>query len=245
MILKDFEIIKIEALGLHHYRIRLFAPGLTSIAKPGQFLHIRINDGIDPLLRRPFSIHRIVDDGVEILFRVVGKGTRLLSKKRVGERLNLLGPLGNGFRIREDKGVVLVAGGIGIAPLFFLAEKLTKSKHPLTLLIGAKTKGEILCEDELRGLGVDVRIATEDGSYGNRGLVTDLLHTLHPTHIYACGPVSMLKKVTEFAKWNGISCQVSLETRMGCGVGACLGCAVKIGSSYKYVCRDGPVFEGV
>lgn len=245
MLLKTLRIVKKESLGPSYYRIGFEAPEIARLAHPGQFLHIRINEGIDPLLRRPFSIHRVEDGRVDILFKVIGKGTELLSKKRVGEELDVLGPLGNGFRIREGRNVFLVAGGIGIAPLFFLAQELIKSRSLPTIFIGAKTYEEILCEDELRGMGVEVGVATEDGSCGHHGLVNDLLLGLHPTSIYACGPLKMLVEVTRFAKKEGVFFQVSLETRMGCGVGACLGCAMKVGSSYRYVCRDGPVFEGV
>ena len=183
-----------------------------------------------------------------------------------GGAVGIIGPLGNGFNIDigrrrgKDKRVILVAGGNGVAPLLFLAEKLSsgspvRQSAGLTALIGGRSTGHVLCEKEFRETGAKVLVATEDGSRGHKGLVTDLLknelnrHTGTPAHrhttIYACGPTGMLKVVAGIAQNNRIPCQVSLEERMACGVGVCLGCPVKVKThcEYKMVCKDGPVFD--
>jgi dihydroorotate dehydrogenase electron transfer subunit len=242
---------------------------------PGEFFMVKVGTDSEPLLRRPLSLHRIISgDTLQFLYRVKGKGTGLLSKKMAGEKLDILGPLGKGFLISSDmKEAILVAGGIGIAPLFSLAEELKNKEISVKFIIGGKSKKDILCEDELRSIGLKIYVSTEDGSYGKRGLVTELLEDYLTTHdsrlttnIYACGPKPMLKKVSEIAGTYSCKCHVSLEERMACGVGACLGCAVriKVHSSqftvqrkktkdsrltthdsrlYKMVCKDGPVFN--
>lgn len=242
----------------------LDAPAIAGDAEPGQFIHIRVNDGTEPLLRRPFGVHKVNSKSFEILYEVVGKGTGILSKKRAGEYLDVIGPLGNGFNYRTGRPAILVAGGMGTAPLVFLAEKL-KGIESL-VLIGAKTKEYITCEKEFCKLGCDVKTATDDGSKGFRGKVTDLLRDVlrksaitqelnNSITLYACGPHAMLKEVAQIAHKNKIPCQVSLEELFACGVGACLGCAVKvrqrtngltnqrIDGTYKLVCKDGPVFD--
>jgi dihydroorotate dehydrogenase electron transfer subunit len=251
MIQTKARILVNDKIAPEYYKMALSSPELAKTAKPGQFVHIRVTDGYEPLLRRPFSIHSIKNnDIIEILYRVVGKGTTLLSEKHVGKELDILGPLGNGFKIyKENMKIVLIAGGAGIAPLFFLTQRLIHYSQNIIVLIGAKSKELILCEQEFKDLGTDVRIATEDGSYGYDGIVTDLLHSLHTTStlFYACGPSIMLQEVTDFSIKNNLPCQLSLESRMACGLGACLGCAIKVknGSktAYKRVCKDGPVFD--
>lgn len=253
----------------------LDAPSIAGQARPGQFLHVRCSESYDPLLRRPFSVHRINESSVEILYQVVGKGTEVLSRRKAGGELSILGPLGNGFSIdEEDSTAILVAGGIGIAPLVALAERLAHSQQPTVhskkkvyFLIGARTKELILYEEEFQKLGMEVRVSTEDRSYGQRGMVTELLKDLLGTGnwelgtIYACGPKDMLKEVAKISKSFGARTQASLEENMGCGVGACLGCVVKMKRSeargqkpdertassqafiYKRVCTDGPIFD--
>ncbi len=242
----------------------LDAPSMAGQAEPGQFLHVRCSESYDPLLRRPFSVHRINESSVEILYQVVGKGTEVLSQRKAGGDLSILGPLGNGFSIEKAiDTAVLVAGGIGIAPLVALAERLAHNQKPTVhskkkvyFLIGAKTKELILYETELQKLGMEVRVSTEDGSYSQRGMVTELLKDLlgtgnrEPGTIYACGPRDMLKEVARISKGSGARTQASLEENMGCGVGACLGCVIKVKSNattapfvYKRVCKDGPVFD--
>lgn len=230
-----------------HYKMRLHAPGIAQEAKPGQFVHIKIKDGYDPLLRRPFSIYKSEDERIEIFYKVVGRGTEFLSRKKIGNKIDTLGPLGQGFKINPDfKKIVLVAGGMGIAPLYFLAEKL--NRKDILILLGAESKGKILYLEDLKNLNVKVEIATEDGSQGHKGLVSDFLfHFIKENSqidlVCACGPIPMLKKIAELSLKYKIPCQVSLEQRMGCGIGVCLGCIVKGKNSYLRVCSDGPVFQ--
>jgi dihydroorotate dehydrogenase electron transfer subunit len=231
---------------------------------------VRCADG-SPLLRRPFSIHRVsglagerVSGLIEILYEVVGSGTEILAQKKPGEWLDIIGPLGNGFDLNPLTGkpanrqTILIAGGIGVVPLVFLAEKLRNKKgsgpflKPI-VLIGAKTKSEILCEKEFKALGCNVRIATDDGTKGHKGFVTELLKKILGNSetqrsrgqvIYACGPQAMLKETAKIAVQHGLQCQVSLETHMACGIGACLGCVVNTKEGYRRVCKEGPVVDG-
>lgn len=250
MIQTELEILSNERLTQKHYRMSLYAPSIAKDIRPGQFLHLRCSESFTPLLRRPFSIHRTQEKTLDILYQVVGKGTEVLSQKKKGERLSVLGPLGNGFSIdKEANSAILVAGGIGIAPLVALAEKLA-SRKKIYALIGAKTKELVLYEKEFKDLGIEVKVATEDGSYGQKGMATDLLKDLLQASgfklqavIYACGPKEMLKEVAEISGRNGLKSQASLEERMGCGLGACLGCVVRLESGYRRVCKDGPIFN--
>jgi dihydroorotate dehydrogenase electron transfer subunit len=247
------------------YRMRILSSYLAGSGKPGQFVEVRCSDRNDPLLRRPFSCHRIFTLGIELLYKVVGNGTEALACKKRGDTLDIIGPLGNGFDIKrtsnnERRTTILVAGGIGVAPLLALAEQLAHSaKGKIYVLIGAKTKSHLLCEKEFKKVGAEISTATEDGSKGNKGFVTGLLTDFlrntndeRRTTIYACGPNAMLKEVARLAAINKVPCQVSLEERMACGVGVCLGCPVKVKThnaqrithyEYKMVCRDGPVFD--
>lgn len=197
-------------------------------------------------------MHRIHGSSLELLYAVAGKGTELLSQKQKDEELDVLGPLGNGFSLDgEAENIILIGGGMGVAPLLALAESLVKRKKgKMHIIIGAKTKDLVLCEKEFGDLGVKVHISTEDGSYGKQGLATDaldnLLLTIHyqlSTVIYACGPKSMFRKVAEICKPLHIACQGSWEENMGCGIGACHGCAVKTKNGYQRTCCDGPVFN--
>ena len=249
------KIVENKKIAPHFYKMRVESVYLARNTKPGQFFEVKCSDGAEPLLRRPLGAHRILRNGVEMLYEVVGKGTELLSRRKIGESLDIIGPLGNGFTLyakRYALNAILIAGGIGVAPLVALAQKIAYRKKAKTyVLIGAKTKSHILCEDEFKKLGCEVVICTEYGLKGKNGLATDLLKDLlnakrYPLNaiIYACGPAPMLKAVAEIAERKHIPCQVSLEERMACGVGACLGCPVKIRTGgYKMVCSDGPVFD--
>ncbi|HNW38810.1 MAG TPA: dihydroorotate dehydrogenase electron transfer subunit [Candidatus Omnitrophota bacterium] len=228
-----------------------FESGLIArLARPGQFINIRLTDGCEPLLRRPISIHRVKASKVGIMYEVLGKGTQVLSAKQPGEFLDVIGPLGNGFTYSSAatkpvlKKNILIAGGMGVAPLVFLAEKLKLSK-PLVLL-GARSKKQLLCLPEFKALGCTVKLATDDGSAGFKGRVTDLLNlVLEQTEargLFSCGPHPMLAAVARIARENKITAQLSLEEHMACGIGACLGCVVATGAGYRSVCKDGPVF---
>lgn len=229
-------------------------------AVPGQFVTLKAGDSYEPLLRRPFSIHRLImangDNvrGLELLYKVVGKSTRQLSQLRENHSLNMLGPLGNGFSLPEPcREILMIAGGIGVAPLLFLAESMTrheKKAERTRILIGGRTEHDLLCVDDFHALNMETRLATDDGSCGHKGLITDLLEAAleetKPDMIFACGPHAMLNAVAERANSLDIRCQVSLETIMVCGMGACLGCAVPVSNDsgrYGHVCADGPVFD--
>jgi dihydroorotate dehydrogenase electron transfer subunit len=287
MIQTRVKLIKNIEVSAGYCKIILSCPGLARLAKPGQFIEIKVTDNHECLLRRPFSIHRAYGSNIEILFEIIGKGTEFLSQKKRGESLDIIGPLGNGFKMgapehpfdfaqgrqgtlparQAGRAPVLVAGGMGVAPLVFLAEKLAevksqKSKVKNIVLIGAKTKNQILCEKEFKKLGCEIKISTDDGSRGFKGKVTELLKHLPSTipacpclagrraadrdyrlsTIYACGPKPMLKEISVFSKKYNIPAQISLEEHMACGFGACLGCVVNTIEGYKRVCKEGPVF---
>jgi len=239
--------------------MRLSAAQLSQAALPGQFVNIKVSEGCEPLLRRPFSIHRVDGSAFEILYETVGPATLILSQKKAGEYLDIIGPLGNGFDylslVARRSSFVLVAGGMGVAPLFFLAEKIReipnpKSQIPNSILLGAKTKNQILCEKEFKKLGWEVKVATDDGSRGFKGKVTNLLQGIlrttndeRRTTISACGPKPMLAAVSLIAKQYKIPAQISLEEHMSCGIGACMGCIVRTKTGFKKVCDQGPVFR--
>ncbi|MDO8525080.1 MAG: dihydroorotate dehydrogenase electron transfer subunit [Candidatus Omnitrophota bacterium] len=258
------KILQNTKMGERFYKIRIESAYLSKVSRPGQFIEVRCSDGVDPLLRRPLGVHRILESGIEMLYEVVGKGTEALAQRKAGEALDVIGPLGKGFDIRgmrgEGRRTIIVAGGIGAAPLVALAERLAYSveriayseKRKIYVFIGARTKSHILCEKEFKKAGAEVYVSTDDGSYGYKGFISDLLkeklnakrYSLNAI-IYACGPTGMLKAVAKIAAAKDIPCQVSLEERMACGVGVCLGCPVKVRTQYEYkmVCKDGPVFN--
>lgn len=234
-------------------------------AKPGQFVHLRVTDTNDPLLRRPLSIARIDRDKEEITiyYRVAGKGTDLLSRVSVNEHISVLGPLGTGFTVPQQGELLVLAGGIGVFPLYSLIQSINQSQVRVKLLWGGASKEffESADLDHLRNLKVDYEVSTLDGSFGHKGLVTDLLvkyfdqasgegrKLSDSLRAAACGPHGMLRAVTEICLEKGVPVEVSLEERMACGVGACLGCVctVKDGKGNlqrKRVCKEGPVLDG-
>lgn len=250
--LEKTEIVRTEQLAEDIHRITVVAPAISQAARPGQFVMVRVSGELDPLLRRPFSIHQITAAGhIQILFKVVGKGTRILAGLTGGQALDMVGPLGRGFSISPRQPACLVGGGMGIAPLLFLAKSLLNTPEPaeVLVLLGARTKEELdVPAREMAEMGVEVRIATDDGSMGHHGLVTDLLDQVDPAaafNVFACGPYPMMKAAAAKAQDKGWPCQVSLETMMACGLAACLGCAMprKEGAGYMHVCKEGPVFE--
>ncbi len=257
---EEARIIGNRSLGGGYHRMGLACgPGYGG-AEPGQFVTLRFPDGMGPFLRRPFSIHRPIrgEDGglagIELLFKVVGPFTRRLSAAVAGGSVDMVGPLGKGFRIPAGADrIFLAGGGIGVAPLVFLAHCLAeegRSKEGAEVFLGGRSADDILCREIFAGLGFRVHVATEDGGAGQRGLVTrplaERVATDPPDLICACGPVPMLRAVADLAGARGIPCQVSVETIMACGLGACLGCAVEMEGKpdgYGHVCRDGPVFD--
>lgn len=247
------EIILQEQITGDIFRMYLYTPDIACSAKPGQFVHVRIRAAIDPLLRRPFSIHRVSEDGkqIVILYRVIGQGTEIMSRMQPGESLDLMGPLGNGFKLNQDfTRALIVAGGMGSAPIFFLMDELIRMKKQIVLFWGVREGKEIFQEDKLRESGIDVRIASEDASKGHCGFVTELLTDFLKNHEesgdmgFVCGPECMIHEVQKIVHGNQKPWQASLEERMACGVGVCLGCAVSIREKgYQMVCHDGPVFS--
>lgn len=229
------------------YLIQAEAADIAAEAKPGQFVMARCGNGYNFLLRRPLSIHRIATDlgQIWLLLAVTGRGTSWLAQLKNKDKLDLIGPLGKGFTIRpETQNLLLIAGGIGIAPLIYLAEQALKQEKTLTLLLGAPTAKQ-LYPQRLLPRRVKCLVATEDGSAGRKGLITDLLpEFIDWAHqICACGPVAMYQTMAEQLRQRELPIQISLEVRMGCGIGACFGCSIKTKQGMKKVCQDGPVFE--
>ena len=247
-----------------YWRMRMTAPPPFAGSRPGQFLMIKVTGGADPLLRRPFGIFdtgsfftEYTDCGsqtyLEILYKVVGKGTAMLAALHGGDCLDILGPLGRGFTPGDPAGEkILVGGGIGLAPLYFLAREMV-GKSRVRLFAGGRSREDILCITEFERLGVETYVATDDGTLGDRGFVTQVLEkhlasATAPT-IFACGPMPMLMATATIAARHRVRCQVSLEAYMACGMGACLGCVVKGKDhrdghpDYRCVCKDGPVFD--
>lgn len=248
------EIVSKTRVAVSHFQMKLNCPYIALNTVPGQFVQVRINSlSYDPFLCRPLAIYRTKGNIIDIMFKVVGKGTKLLSEKAIGDTLDIMGPLGNGFPLDGNfHTAILVAGGMGIAALMALAENL--KNHRIIALIGASTHDKIIGDKHLIDLGAEVHISTEDGSAGYKGLVSQLLEEILPkeltkkNRLFACGPTLMLKSIAYISEKYNIEAYVSLEERMACGVGACLGCAVEVvspdgGTQYKMVCSDGPVFD--
>ncbi len=243
--------------------MRLEVPGFPEAIEPGQFVHLRLSDGTWPFLRRPFSICDFFPgtDGparLDVLYEVVGLGTGLMAEMRPGDRVNLLGPQGRGYRLPPARTVpLLVGGGVGIPPLLYLAKRLLSGGHSperVRVLLGARTAAALCLEEDFRALGVRVEIATDDGTRGRTGYVTGLLEEAVRAEgggkeILACGPTPMLRAVAGLARAGGVRCQLSLENRMGCALGACRACVWPVrdpgGEEWHYetVCREGPVFD--
>jgi len=234
--------------------LRLKSPRIARRSKPGQFLMVRVSGQPYPLLRRPLSIHARDEDGVEIFFARSGLGTGILADKKTGETLDILGPLGKGFVIpaaAKGKSFCLIGGGRGIAPLYFLARELqTKGGRP-RLFYGGKSEADLPLLRKFASRKMEVFISTDDGSAGFPGLVTamlekELARSTRPDLIYACGPDLMMKRVGEIAADLKVPAQISLESIMGCGIGACWGCVHKIrrpgGAEWIKICEEGPVF---
>jgi len=227
--------------------IWLEASQIVPQAQPGQFVMVRCGEKGEYQLRRPLSIHQREGNQIALLFSVVGNGTLWLSQRQPGDRLDLLGPLGNGFNVNPgSKNLLLVAGGIGIAPLYFLADEAIKQGKEVTLLVGATTATQLYPSKLLPK--VKLVTTTEDGTAGEKGMITDILpdYINWADQIFACGPLPMYRNMANNypqLKKSGKSTQISLEVRMGCGLGVCYGCTVKTRKGLKQVCQDGPIFE--
>ncbi|MBQ8051540.1 MAG: dihydroorotate dehydrogenase electron transfer subunit [Bacteroidaceae bacterium] len=243
----DLRVTSTECVGAGCVLLRLRPEeGHLPECRPGQFAQLRV-DGPGVFLRRPISIHDVEGDEISFLVQVVGEGTRWLADLKVGDRLNVVMPLGNGFSMPASEGrVLLVGGGVGVAPLLYQGKALKEQGIPFAFLLGARTKDLLLRLDAFRQLG-DVYVTTEDGSEGERGFVTQHSQLSASdgrwTMIQTCGPTPMMRAVARYAQERGIPCEVSLENKMACGVGACLCCVQQTTEGHKCVCTDGPVFD--
>jgi dihydroorotate dehydrogenase electron transfer subunit len=257
------EVIGNLSVAPGHFLLSIALPAEFAKPQPGQFVMIRDPGRGDPLLPRPLSVYgfrREADRAIlELLCRVAGRGTSLFSRMKPGALLAVLGPLGRGFTLQRGlRKAVLLAGGVGVAPLTFLLHEgylrdSARQEPEFTAYVGARTAGLLPGIDRLKGF-CDLRMATDDGSAGYHGLVTDLLrrdlggYDPKETMIYACGPAAMIRSLGVILGSSAVRCEVSLEERMACGIGACLGCAVATAESddkivYRRVCNDGPVFD--
>jgi dihydroorotate dehydrogenase electron transfer subunit len=219
------------------------APDIANMAIAGQFVMIQC--GADTLLRRPISIHRIDGSKLAILYAKLGKGTLWLSTQKERSPIDILGPLGNGYTVDdEDKNLLLIAGGMGIAPLTFLADTASRQGKKVTMLLGAQ-KAAMVFPDKLLPAGIKCILTTDDGSMGIKGRTTDMLSSYldEADHVFACGPAPMYRTMYKYNLLKNKICQVSLEVRMACGMGVCYGCTIKTKNGLKQVCHDGPVFE--
>ena len=234
-----------------YFRLVVRAPGIAPQVQPGQFAHVRIQPLSDALLRRPFSIFQVEGETFSILYKAVGKGTEALSRMRAGETLGAIGPLGHGFSVPDAAGPtpLLVAGGYGMAAMYLLAQR---SGRKGIAFVGGRRQVDILCRAEFRALGWDVRVTTEDGSQGEKGLVTQpLLAELQSDatnrKLFACGPTPMLRAVGGIAEEYGVPAELSMDEHMCCGVGVCLTCVIPVkagdGWEYQRTCTEGPVFD--
>ena len=248
------EVVANTELASGIFQIKFKAPYLAENVGPGSFVMVQLDKGTDPLLRRPFTISGVSGDRVEVLFQVKGSGTDIMSKWEPGRIVNILGPLGNGFSIPDDlENAYLVGGGMGIAPLLFLARNLKGKGVDVKIFYGARSDSETIILEDQNLDKCDLYYSTEDGSKGDKGFVTESLNNILKSasvngfinsSIYCCGPIKMSEIISETASIFDLPSQVSLEEKMACGVGACLGCVTcSKGDKYKRVCVDGPVFK--
>ena len=238
------------------FKFSVQANEIVNSAKPGNFIEIRVNDSIEPFLRRPISIYNMdKENGIlEFIFQVKGKGTEILSKRNEGELIDIVGPLGYGtFKYSDYNNIAIIGGGIGIFPLYELAKNAKNDNKNVSIYLGFRNKDLVMLEKEFDNVSNNLVITTDDGTYGQNGFAIDFLKKDLENNkidcIYACGPLPMLRAVRALAMEQDIPCQISLEERMACGLGVCLGCAVKTAKSpadapeYWHVCKGGPVFQ--
>ena len=247
-------VIEHVDMGAGYRRLLLDAPAIADTAQPGQFVHLRVPALEPTALRRPFSIFNAQDGQLELLYKSVGRGTNALASIAAGDTLSVMGPLGHGFPLKCDGVPLLVGGGFGVAPLYFLARRLigsgSQSDSPV-LFVGGRTAADLLALDRFAALGVEVRTATNDGSSGVKGLVTDPLDDAliefrssgRRFEIFACGPDPMLKAVAMRATGTGAKGWISMDRHMVCGVGACYACIQKTVRGNSRCCIEGPVFS--
>jgi dihydroorotate dehydrogenase electron transfer subunit len=251
MLEQTVQIVSNERDTDSYFRLVLRAPQIAPLIQPGQFAHVRVLPMKDALLRRPFSIFQVEGDTFSILYKSVGKGTEVLSQMRSGEELSAIAPLGHGFTVPKRGGEIplLVAGGYGMAAMYLLAQR---SPQKGIVFVGGRRRVDILCEKEFQALGWDVRVTTEDGSHGEKGLVTkplqaELKRSAVRRKLFACGPTGMLKAVGKLAEEFKVPAELSMDEHMCCGVGVCLTCVIPVktgdGWEYQRTCTEGPVFD--
>ena len=229
-----FEIQSNEQIAKNVYRMQL--GGDTTDILPGQFVNIRVQG---QFLRRPISVCNITDGVLTIIYKVVGVGTEAMSHLPVGTQLDILTVLGNGYDLTQAGNTpLLVGGGVGVPPMYMLARQLRELGKNVRVVLGFNTKDEVFYEEEFRALGCDVTVTTVDGSHGVKGFVTNALDG-QQSYYYTCGPLPMIKALLQAAGTHG---EVSMEERMGCGFGACMGCTIQTTQGPKRVCKEGPVF---
>jgi dihydroorotate dehydrogenase electron transfer subunit len=246
----EAEVLDHQEVAREHFVMTLDAPEIARGARPGQFVMARSLGAWDPLLPRAFSVYHADAEGgcISLLYREVGRGTGRLRRNEPGSFVHLWGPLGNAFSLPEGSRVIFVGGGVGVPPLVFWAERLAELAVPMEMvaLVGAATKEFLVGLEHFRRARVLTRVATDDGTAGHHGLVTELLPEFMEgarTHLYACGPMGMLAAVAKIAEAREARAELALEAPMACGVGACLGCTVpRREGGYARVCTDGPVF---
>ena len=261
-------IVAQEKTAPGHFVLTLESPKISKNARPGQFVQVLCADisagtvSLDPLLPRPFSFLTADSKNFSLLYQVVGKGTSMLSALKKGQSLSVLGPCGNGFGLPAQNKITrryLIGGGVGIPPLYHFSQELLKKKVPaknIHVFLGARDKSLLLCEKEFKKLGITLHLATDNGSRGTKGFVTQALEEFlkkdgtEGLKLYTCGPTPMMKAVTGLSEKYKVPCEVSVEVPMACGFGACLGCAVKVrdghpgGHRHAIACCEGPVFAG-
>lgn len=249
-----FTVVENRRLNPRFVRLTLQAAACLQPAEAGQFVQVRVPSSLHSYLRVPISLHEIdaAQGRIALLVQEVGEGSRYLASRRAGDRLDVLYPLGTGFRrpASPSASLLLVGGGCGLAPLYGLLKQLKQSDAPhngrIAFLTGARTAADLLLQDELAALGAEVYACTEDGSSGEKGLVTvhPVLQACDFDQVYTCGPTPMMKAVAAVAKAHRVPCQVSLENKMACGIGACLCCVTPDKDQHhRCVCTEGPVFD--
>lgn len=257
--LLECPVIEKKALSQGNYVISVRAPEVARECRPGQFVMISDCTGSSlpfPLLKRALAVYSVTPERgepciIDLLLKVVGQGTSRLASLETGDSTSVIGPLGNGFDLApaRAKTNVVVAGGTGIASVYLLTRRLLEGGEDVRLAYGGRSRADLVCLDDFRNLGMPVQATTEDGSFGIPGLVTEALRALTSgldrdrLNLFTCGPNAMMKAVSRFAEDHDIPCQISVEVRMGCGFGVCLGCSVKTVSGYQLACCHGPVFQ--
>ncbi|MGN0544602.1 MAG: dihydroorotate dehydrogenase electron transfer subunit [Acutalibacteraceae bacterium] len=232
-----FAVMANEPLARGVFRMTLRGD-TSAITVPGQFVNIKLDEFF---LRRPISVCDCEGDILTIIYKVVGAGTEQMSRMAAGEKLDLLTGLGNGYdTAKSGERPLLVGGGVGVPPMYKLCKELISQGKKVTAVLGFNSRSDVFCEDEFRALGAEVYVTTADGSYGEKGFVTDVIKELDYTFFYTCGPEPMFRAMHKIMKTAG---QYSFEERMGCGFGACMGCSCKTLTGNKRICKDGPVME--